>query len=186
VVDNSTGFDDKIKRVVNGICQSIGAIPSRPERKFLVENFVLPENTHVERFDIETIIIPSETSTASYQRAIRRTQGGNSSYLITSSHQDECGKRIIESRNITAREYMTYKNSRAVILAKKIAYFIWKGQYYALNEYTSAGITTLEVETETETETDDAAEIVPPFIQVVKEVTDNPLYSTEGLAQAIM
>ena len=63
VIDNSTNFQGKIQRVVDGICRLVGVPrPSNCVRKFLVKNFELPPSiVKAEEFQIEqTYIINDE------------------------------------------------------------------------------------------------------------------------------
>merc|ERR1712137_62298 len=178
VVDNSTSFDGKIKRVVDGICKAIGAIPSAPERKYLVDSVSIPSNLTVELFDVQTVFIKSQDG--AQVRAIRRSQGGNSTYMVSSSAVAIDGESVVESRQISPREFMALQaGSTGGTIVKKISYFIWNGRYYALNEYVDEGFTTLEVEALPSESTE---QVVPPFVRVSKDVTNDNHYSTGGIA----
>lgn len=179
VVDNSTGFEAKMNRVVNQICKSIGALPRLPEKKFLVESFSFPDDLSTEVFNVEIIIIEREDQEI---RAIRRTQDGNSTYMLTTSTLDADEFNVI-SRQISGREYMNYAYGNDYPrVTKKITYFLWDGHYYALNEYTSPvnDIVTLEVE---RNEHGNDKEVIPPFITVSKDVTTDSNYSSKYISK---
>jgi len=179
VIDNSTGFKDKVLRTVNGICKAIGAMPKYPERKFLVESFEFPADLKTEVVNVEIVLFEKD---GAQMRAMRRTQGSNSTYMLTSSTKSEGTEQsVVLSRNISGRDYIDYISQQQGRVVKKITYFLWEGRYYALNEYLHpvSDLVTLEVEDSGATET--AEVLVPHFINVSSEVTNDPKISSEHI-----
>lgn len=182
VIDNSTTFDGKIKRVVDGICKAIGATPSYPERRFLLDPKSMdniPSDLTVEKFNVEMMIFTEDNG--SQTRVIRRTQKGNSTYLLTTSQvATDDGQRVIESRQISGREYMNYiKNPNKRVVLKKISYFLWNGKYYAINEYVEPDrFVALEVESPSEV---DGSSLIPPFLTATEEITNIGTLTSAGI-----
>ena len=177
VIDNSSNFENKILRVVNGICNAIGATPKAPERKFHVESFNLPSDLKTEQVHVEIVIFQLD---GAQMRAIRRTQDSNSTYLLTSSTVVDGGEVVILRRQISGRDYINYSTRGEGKVTKKVTYFLWDGRYYALNEYISpvSGITTLELEDADGISTNQ----LPDFIKCHKEITNDPKFSSEYFA----
>jgi len=180
VVDNSTSFDDKITRVVNGICTTIGAVPTRPQRKFLLESYRLPPDLPVEQFMVELSIWTGPNG--EQRRASRRTQGGNSSYTMSTCTFGDGGKSVVVSQPISGREYIHLHSKEQYRVAKRMTHFLWEGHYFAINEYLSppCGLVTVEVEAG---ENVSAEVLIPPFLKAAREVTSEREYSSEGIAE---
>lgn len=163
---------------MNGICTCIGAIPKYPERKFIVNSFEFPKDLSLEIFSVETIIFQLN---GIQMRAIRRTQDSNSTYMVTSSSNINSSSNTITSRQISGREYMSYYQRKESILQKNMIYFLYEGKYYALNEYkTNPSLFILEVEAP---ENENIESLIPSFIKIGKEVTNNSNYTSEYLAK---
>lgn len=184
VIDNSTPFDKKLKRLYQHMCSVIGIpAPLEKERKFLVEPFDV--SRYVERYqtiDIEQTYllnpVPDE------ELRIRKWgQNGYYIYFKTRKRKIAPGVRIETEKHISDHEYATslgFKIPETKTLCKNRSFFVHKEQYM---EYDAifGGPHLLEVEL---TDMSDRL-IIPDYIKVIKEVTDDPLFSNRRLAEAI-
>ena len=116
IVDNSTDFQEKIKRVVRDVCQFIGAPkPVNYKRKFLIQdtNVVIPSDVKLEQFEVEqTYLVKPKigdlSSSTGFIFVRRRGQNGSYHYSY-SMLRDEPGdshEKIVLERQISGREYV--------------------------------------------------------------------------------
>src|SRR5262249_26017448 len=102
LVDNSTSFEDKVRRVVDIACGVIGApAPARALQKFLVRPCpVLPAHTVGVSIELPCL----RTSDGSEARLRRRGAGSNFTYAHTVKLPQQQGGNVVE-RPISGREY---------------------------------------------------------------------------------
>ena len=195
IVDNSTPFDEKIRRAVARISKLVGApAPLQVTRKFLLASFPTLDELHghvkrLEVFDVEQTYLlthaPNERC-----RVRRRQQGANVSYMHqtwTDRVRDDgthLETTLIE-RTIKAREYtalMKQADPRRVTVSKTLACFTWGSTYWELNSF--RGDSTVAI-LEVEAERIDTPITMPPFVATLREVTDEFSYDSYALAQKL-
>ncbi len=188
IIDNSTDFEGKMNRVIREVCHLLGfPEPLEIERKYRVEApdlaaFPVPVRTVF----IEQAYVMSEPGEEQVRIRRRSTDGVRFTYYRTEKrHYDGVGQRIEIEKEISWREYHTLLCERRdplrEIIVKDRHCFAWAGQYFELDAFRSPAIkdNLLEVEL-----TDIAQDVVlPPFIKVLEEVTDDPRWTNWELSQ---
>lgn len=182
IVDNQVDFKEKLRRVTAVVCNVVGVPePIERERKFLVSSVKFPTSLKRVTVDIEQTYL---TSTSGSARVRKRGQDGSFTYTHTIKHKIGSGKNIEEEDMITERTYMdllkTGDPNREVIRKQRTC-FLWNNQYFELDCFLSARVGLLLLEAEIET--DDAEVLLPPFITIDKEVTDDHSYSNSEIAK---
>ncbi len=187
VIDNSTGFDLKIKRLISATARSLGIpVPLEIERKYLVSNFDFSTiESQVQVVGINQVYIHHPVDGMARIRKRHATDGSATYYYTIKTASGSALVRYEREERISATEYLnleSFREPRRISIAKRRYCFIWHSQYFELDVFVSpAGLTLLEIEL---TEENDKVEL-PPFINVVREVTDDPQYSNYNLAKKI-
>jgi CYTH domain-containing protein/predicted ATPase len=179
VIDNSTDFEEKIRRVVRAISRAVGVpVPLEVERKFLLAgppDFGLPEFAGAQTVEIEQIYLRAE---AGHEvRIRRRTQHGQSSYYLTEKRDAAGGARMEKESMISAREYLDLQRTRRdparAVIRKQRTSFVYENQYFELDHLTGPGdLWLLEVEL---TEMSDRVTL-PPSLRNSRDVTGDRGY----------
>lgn len=192
VIDNSTDFEGKLHRLFRSICKSL-AIPAplEIECKFMlapVEWDVFHElGIPVVEIDIEQFyIVPPPGGNHDVEIRLRkRTQYGESMYWKTYKRKLSPMVRIETEEQISEAEYAwskVYQEPGTAVIRKKRHCFVSENQYFELDVFSEgshAGLYLLEVEL-----TDEAERVMlPGFLDVMCEVTDDPLFSNYQLAR---
>eukprot|EP01080_Neovahlkampfia_damariscottae_P001163 gene1163-10677_t len=187
IIDNSTGFQDKINRVVATVSKSIGLPePSLVKRKFLMRSsFQIDPNefpVKCEEVYIEEIFLKVKDPKEQV-RIRKRGQKGYFSYHLSQRISDFQHEDDATYRPISARNYVTLLGQADpdyLKIKKKIYSFVYKAYYYELTEFIQPreGMKFLEVES-------DQNVLLPPFLEefVKKEVTDRKKYRSISLAK---
>lgn len=182
IIDNTTNFESKIRRVVDTVSRIIGVPePVEIERKYLVSKVGEIPVPH-ETVEIEQVYL--QTSDGNHARIRKRGQKGSYTYFHTLKRVIGPGQRIEEERQITPREYasfLTNADPARNIIRKTRTCFLWNAQYYELDYFFSPcpGLILLEAEL------DDAqqAVIIPPWVEVIRDVTEEDQYTNATLAK---
>lgn len=184
VVDNSTDFAGKVRRVIEAVCRVTGVPqPVEVERKYLVRKApdVLP--VRAEELEIEqTYLLSPDGGEA---RVRRRGQRGSYAYTHTFKKPSaEPGARVELERPISARDYvglLQQADPARRTVRKRRTCFLHEGQSFELDRFDDPrpGLMLLEVEL------DDPQAVVklPPFLDIEREVTGDPAYSNYRLAE---
>jgi CYTH domain-containing protein len=184
VIDNSTTFANKVRRVVAAVCRVVGLPePVEVERKFLVRAVSAGEwPVRSEEVEVEqTYLLTSDGSEA---RVRRRGQQASYTYTHTIKRPHGEGQRIRSDKQITGREYLTLLSqadpSRCPI-RKRRRCFLWNQHYFELDTYVEPrpGLRILEAEVEELSR----PLALPPFIEVEREVTGEEAYTNNSLAR---
>ncbi|XP_064392262.1 TRPL translocation defect protein 14-like isoform X1 [Halichondria panicea] len=191
VIDNSTDFESKIRRVIEVVCKRIGKqlgadIDDRlkaqsKKRKFLVKS--LPDSSlfsKVEDFDVTHDYLL--TSNPQLQARVRK-RGQNGYFTFTHTERRTMdGKRVEQIMQLSDREYRALLNQRDPThhpIHKKRKCFLWKGHYFQLDVFlepcSQRCQDMLMLETYTTKQGDELE--LPDFLEIVKEVTSDPHYS---------
>lgn len=187
-IDNSTDFENKMKRLVKEICSFLGIPkPLEIERKFLIKKpdvqFLdsLPNCQKVDIIQTYLNANPNEEL-----RIRQRGELGSYIYTLTSKKKtDKNSTRQETEQRITQREYLTLLNNADVNLhqVKKTRYCLMhENRYYEIDIYpfsTNNAICEIEL-----TSADENFKL-PDFIHPIKEVTGDKKYSNYSLAKKV-
>ena len=182
VIDNSTDFKGKVRRVVQAVCHVVGEPePVEIERKFLVR--AAPSKLPVQAAEVEIEQTYLAGIDGTEERVRRRGQSGSFAYTHTIKRPLAAGQRVEVARTITAREYLTLlgrADPRRQRVHKLRTCFLWKKTYFELDRFIDPrpGLALLEAELE---RTDDALSL-PDFIQVEREVTGEAAFYSHVMA----
>lgn len=190
VIDNSTGFEDKLHRVIQCVCERLGVgikdrlAPDARKRKFLVS--AMPEVWPVpyQDFEVEHVYLLSNDSTQA--RVRRRGQGGCWTYTHTVRLVDGAGGRREKRVQISVEEFEALKAQRDGTrqpVFKTRRCFLWLDTYFQLDMYRPphhprcTDLRILELFTIAREAT------LPDFLTVAREVTEDPAFSMFQLAR---
>lgn len=185
VIDNTTDFEDKMKRLVSEIASFLGEPePLEIERKFLIE---YPDILWLESCPTcrRVDIIQTYLKTAGDEEVRIRQRGGDGSYTYyqTSKRTVTALKRVETERRLSQEEYlallMQADTSKRQI--RKTRYCLtYESQYFEIDVYPfwrDKAIAEIELH-------DENAEIrFPPQIRIIREVTDDQSYRNAALAE---
>lgn len=208
VIDNSTGFERKITRMIATICYRMGIeVGDRLQEDSLKRKFVistLPDKnafpSSYEDFEVEHVYLAGTEN----ERTRLRKRGqkglelsdrclpGTYTYMHTVSKSDVLhGQRIQTRTSLTKRQYMILSKqcdtTRSKIMKTRRC-FLWNNMYYQMDIYRSPkndrckGLIVLETYT-TSNSTREDHELIPDFLEVKKEVTDDPEHSMYTLCK---
>ncbi|MDW8249900.1 MAG: AAA family ATPase, partial [Myxococcales bacterium] len=169
IIDNSTDFAGKIRRVFEAICQITGIPrPVPTERKYLLRNVPSPFPVRAEVVDIEQTYL--KATDGSEARVRSRSQRGHRTYVHTLRRPRVDGQRVELERLISAREYsalLAQGDPARRTLKKRRTCFVWQGQYFELDEFVEpcSGLYLLAVELDQP----DREVSLPPFLEVERE-----------------
>lgn len=187
VIDNSTSFEDKMKRLISEISSFLGEPePYEIERKFLIE---YPDIKWLESCSscqrIEIIQTYLNSAAGEEVRIRQRGIDGNYIYFQTIKKKVSDVKRIEIERRLSQSEYlrllMEADTTKRQI--RKTRYCLtYENQYFEIDVYPfwdDKAIAELEL-------SDENAKIVfPKQIKVINEVTDDESYKNAALSTAI-
>jgi CYTH domain-containing protein/predicted ATPase len=184
VIDNSTNFTDKVKRVVAAVCRYVGApAPRGIERKFLVRSSLASAAfpVHSEVIDIELTYLVSPDGAESRLR--RRGQQGSYTYTHTIRQPAPDGQSVEVDQPITGRDYvglLSQADPQRPVIRTRRRVFVWSGRYFQLDMFLEprTGLELLEAEFDDEL----SPVALPPFVEVEREVTGDERYSLDRLA----
>jgi CYTH domain-containing protein/predicted ATPase len=187
LIDNSTGFDEKLERLFAEICTVLGdPVPIEKEDKFLVdasEPIIIPVRFHESRIVQDYLTAPDMREE---YRVRSRTDREGTTFYFTRKRYVAPGDRIEIERMVTGREYaslLTLRDYRLQTIEKRRLCFFWKGQFFELDLFErpehEKGLVLLEAERTDRTPTLE----LPPFIRVVRNVTGEKRYSNQEIAK---
>lgn len=187
VIDNETDFEVKLNNVIAEIMSFLGEPePLEIERKFLIEypdlNWLgsLPNCRKVEIS--QTYLRPRNDE---HVRVRRRGAAGSYIYYKTTKRSLTAMKRIEVEQRLTGEEYAALLQDADPArrpIEKTRWCLTWDAQYFEIDVFPFwDDRAILEIELKSETE-----EVrLPPWIRVIKEVTDDPSYRNSELAKKI-
>ena len=185
VIDNSgNSFDDKLEALWRHVSRLVGEPePLEVERKFLVRLIDLRSiGIAHQTAEIEQIYLFAGDHSLP-TRIRKRTQSGASTCVQTVKRDITPGVRHETETHISADEYADkakLQDTRTLVIKKQRTCFVWNNQYFELDVFEKPykDLCLLEIEL---INVDDIVDI-PPWIEVIKEVTDDPAYSNHALA----
>ena len=187
VIDNSTGFEGKINRLIAEIAFFLGEPePLEIERKFLIG---YPDLSLLESIEscrkveiIQTYLKPSDGQEV---RVRQRGENGHFIYFETIKRSITGMKRVEIEKRLTKDEYlallMDADTSKRQIRKDRYC-LMYKNRYFEIDVYpfwNDKAIAEIELSSE-----DEEFEF-PDFIRVIKEVTDDKAYRNYSLATDI-
>ena len=184
VIDNSTGFEEKLKRVLAEIHSILGEPePYEIERKFLIK---YPEKDFFKAFPAahKVDIIQTYLKGPENEETRVRQRGENGSYIYYKTRKIPVGgaKRMELEQRLSQDEYLRLlmeADSTRHPVRKTRWCIVYENQYFELDIYPFWNDkAVLEIELN-----DDAQEIkFPPQIEIIREVTDDENYKNSSLA----
>ena len=184
VIDNSTDFEGKLKRLVREISYYLGELaPYEIERKFLIEYpdvAWLESLPNCQRVPITQYYLRSEPNREI--RVRQRGEAGESIFTFTEKIFDGTRKHLVRKRRLTEREYemLLLQADPKMREIKKTRYCLtYAGQYFEIDLFPcwdDQAIVELELSSE------DAPVNFPPQLKVIREVTGDPNYLNAVIA----
>lgn len=181
VVDNECTFEEKTNRVLKEISHVLGIPqPIEIERKYLVDVIADIPNGNVSEIR-QTYLTPVDGQ----ERRLRmRGENGHNVYFLTTKKRLASDRSYEYERKISENQYnelICEANPTKRTVVKRRCCFLWKNQYFELDEFVEPRLEHCLLEIE-DAETADAVKM-PPFVNVVKDVTGDPTYSNSNIAR---
>ncbi len=185
VIDNSTDFTTKMKRLMAEISSFLGEpAPYEIEKKYLIEYpdlKKLESMTNCEKVDIIQTYLTSDDG--SEVRIRQRGKDGNYIYYKTTKKKISNVKRLELEERLTQQKYLELlmKADPSYRQIRKSRYCLTHDRlYYEIDVYPFwKDKAIMEVELKSEDEKID----IPPFIKVIREVTNDESYKNKNLAR---
>ena len=186
VIDNSTGFEEKMQRLIREITAFLGEpAPMEIERKYLISRpdlRALEQLSNCERVDIVQTYLKS--GDPSEERRIRqRGSAGSYVYFMTCKRKAGGIGRVETEKRLSQEEYVALmvEADPGFRPIHKTRYCLSEnGLYYEIDIYPEwKDKAVMEIELYSE----DQEIVFPEGIDVIREVTGNPAYSNHELAR---
>ncbi len=181
ICNASDSFEDKMEMAVGAIAHRIGLpTPLNIEKKYLVDNadLILPKNATVA--NIRQFYLKDDL----YVREMRFSHGTTLYFKTikscTASERRFKSEQIIDQKEFT--EILLMNTARVIpYLEKERYFFAQNGQYYRLDRFLSMKeqLVVLEVQPSSAQQ----KIILPSFLKIKEEVTNNPIYYNYFIAQ---
>lgn len=187
IIDNSTDFDEKMKRLMREIAAVLGEPnPYEIERKFLIE---MPDIEYLESLpNCEKVKIVQTYLNSSDDEEIRiRQRGNNGSYTYSKTRKINVDsmKRIEIETRLTQEEYinelLNADPTRGQIIKERYC-LCYKNQYFEIDIYPfwdDKAIAEIELISE------DQKIDIPAFLNVIDEVTSNNNFKNSEIARQL-
>ncbi len=185
VIDNSTNFEDKMKRLIKEISAFLGEPePFEIERKFLIEYpdiKILESNQNCHKIEIIQTYLNSNSDDEI--RVRQRGENGHYIYFQTIKKALNSLKRIEIERRLSQQEYlkllMNADTSKRQIRKDRYC-LMYNNQYFEIDVYPFWNDKAIcEIELNDESDSID----FPENIKIIKEVTDDIAYKNASLAR---
>lgn len=200
VVGNKSDFDEKVREAIAAVCNVVGIPePQENERKFLVASVddipVKNVTVDIEQHYLMSDLMPTQQHPGSQvnveERVRKRGRDGSFVYTHTMKRRHGAGSAAELDRMITPAEHLMALERRdpsCAPIRKTRTCFVWEGNYFELDRYTTwtptggGQLTVLEVELE-----DLDAEIeLPPFVKIEREVTGETAFSNKEISRSLL
>uniref|UniRef100_A0A1L8DCH7 NadR/Ttd14 AAA domain-containing protein n=1 Tax=Nyssomyia neivai TaxID=330878 RepID=A0A1L8DCH7_9DIPT len=196
VIDNSTDFETKIKRMISSVCQKVGIdtgdrlLTTSKKLKFHVLGPLPPDSAFpaFQDFNVEHDYLLS-TGSRVQARLRKRGQKGHWSYIHTIRRPHPNGQYVEVKTQMTARDYnnlLAQADASHFKIIKTRRCFLVNNQYFQLDIYKEPCHTRclglILLETYTSLEGKALEECLPKFLNIKKEVTGDPHYSMFNLS----
>lgn len=187
IIDNSTDFENKMKRLLKEISNVLGEPePYEIERKFLIE---MPDLEYLSNLpNCEKVQIVQTYLKSNDDEEIRiRQRGSNGSFTYSKTRKINVNnlKRIEVEERLTEEEYinelLNADPTRGQIIKDRYC-LSYNNQYFEIDIYPFFKDKAIaEIELDSENQKID----IPPFIEVIDEVTDDLRYRNSEIAKQI-
>ena len=191
IVDNSTNFEEKMRRAVTRISKLVGVpAPLAVTRKFLLERppTMAEMKEHVKRFEAFEVDQTYLSTQKANERARirRRQQGANVSFQhqLWTTEEEGGPETTLKEHTLSAREYfimLKQADPHRCTVSKTLTCFTWGNTYWELNSFRGAQHVAI-LEVEAESRESDMISTFPDFLRVVREVTDETSYDSYLIA----
>jgi len=197
VIDNSTDFDTKLTRMIDCVCRRIGidvgdrlSLSSR-KSKFLIKSLP-PQDIFPSYQDFQVIHNYLVSANPKIQSRLRkRGQKDNWVYQYTIRRKDDTSNQTVEVRRlITHRDYVNFlaqRDGNHYTIRKTRRCFLWDNMYFQMDIYQKPSTPKCDglmfLETFTTLAAEELMSRLPPFLQIVKNVTGDPEYSMFNLSK---
>lgn len=180
IIGNETNFEEKKSRVIREIYEKIGKpYPTQRQYKYLIDRIDLDHLNHTKlvKLEIEQYIIDHEEKQEIIYR--KTTKDEDVKYTaITKIDTDIHNERIIKKRKISEEEYYDSISTDSIPIIKNRYCFEYQDQYFRLDIFDD-GLKILELEETNKTK----KRVIPDFIEIIEEITDNVEYRNSSLYQ---
>ena len=185
IIDNSTDFEEKMKRLLKEISNVLGEPePYEIERKYLIE---YPDIKKLENMSNCQKIDIVQTYLKTYDESERRVRArgidGNYLYYLTEKKKISNLKRVELEKKLSQDEYVKYlmEADNKLHTIRKTRYCLTENnQYFEIDiypEWKNQAIMEIELSDEKENVN------IPDFIKVIKEVTEDDNYKNYEMAK---
>ena len=186
VIDNSTGFEEKMLRLIREISVFLGEpSPMEIERKFLIERpnlRLLGQKPNCERVEIIQTYLKTDADVEE-ERIRQRGSNGHYVYFRTRKRKISELKRVEEEARLSQEEYlalMMQADPSCRPIHKERYCLSENGLYYEIDIYPDwPDRAIMEIELHSE----DQEIVIPDDIEVIREVTGDPKYANHELAR---
>lgn len=186
VFDNKVDFNTKIQNVIEEVYNLLGEpIPREIERKYLIKMPTIETFTKIGEFSKSEIIQTYLKSKDGIERRVRQrgTQKDGYSFYYTEKKKISELERIESEKRIDQNRYISYMAESDTSLhqiAKTRYCFVYNRKYFEMDIYPfSEEYAILEIELSDKNE-----EInLPPYLEIIKEVTLDDNYKNYNLAK---
>ncbi|XP_055328009.1 TRPL translocation defect protein 14-like isoform X2 [Paramacrobiotus metropolitanus] len=197
VMDNTTTFDMKMRRLVQSVCARLGLdtgdrlLPNSRKRKFLVREMQADSAFH----EFQDFVVEHDyliTASHEFEQARLRKRGQNNHWqylhtvrrLVTTGDKHE---HIEQRTQLTERDYfmlLAQRDPSHYRLYKKRRCFLWNNQYFQLDIYTEKNPSKIRGLKILETYTARTEAIpLPEFLDIEAEITADKTYSMYNLSR---
>jgi len=193
IVNNDYKFEMKVNKALQVVCERIGLDvkgcfeAGNKKRKFLVKRMPFDDTEFKTQFQELNVVHNYLVSQCGQSRIRKSGQSGNWSYSYAIRRFDE-GQKVETRTQIDRKEYnilsKTVDPNHWTIYQKRRC-FLWENLYYRVDIYeepcnpSCRGLTILS----TRSAGGDKDLKLPSFIEIEKEVTDDPHYSMYNLSE---
>lgn len=191
VIDNSTDFENKIKRILNEVFFMLDEeAPSEIERKFLIKKPTDEQLTQAavrSKSNIIQTYLNSDNPKVERRIRMRGTKHAGYTFYYTEKQDKSKGVRIEKEKKISQDAYLNYAveaNTSLHQISKERICFVYDKQFFELDLYPSSmseEYAILEIELKN---IDDPVNL-PPFLDVVRDVTGEIEYKNSSLAKTM-
>ncbi|MGX8680855.1 MAG: AAA family ATPase, partial [bacterium] len=188
VIDNSTGFSEKMKKLLKKMSICLNEEPPyENRRKFLIKNFDISLISEFTKVDHEQIIQTYLLSDPHSEVRIRQILYNNQfSYMQSSKQILDDGDVVVKEKRLSAKEYydlLAYEDLSMYTLYRDRYKFIYDDLFCEIDRFTfwddQMIIKVKSIE-------DLSQPHLPDFIEIIKEITEDPHYKNKALSTLYM
>lgn len=194
IIDNRTGFREKINRVFRVIGELVGVhVSKRAVKKFLVDKHVRPRALescvfNLEEFEVEQTFLQRGTIKEGVQESVRRRGDGGTYTFVHKVRSPSVDGMVKETkRQITNREYISLLANadpeRRTVRIKRQC-FVYKSQYYVMDTILNIEPIVRLIRAQVDDGVDDLE--LPLWIKTEREVSGDPEWTMFNMSARIV